>query len=232
MAYGGDETTQRDSGPGQWFTWLFEKLGVLNKGSSATSAAPDPGEVDQQVQAVSTNALNVTRVGGLATLVTAVGAAALAIFKLDKGTTPAARAAAYASVGVIVAAALIAAAVIIAADIRARTAVATTTSAKAAPAPAARTAVKSLAGTAAAAATKATLDQAYDYVLANADEGSLDVTLPSPVANAWRHMTIRRTDSNAGHRVNVQPAEGIGATALAPGESLSLYATDAAWHSL
>jgi len=226
----GSGNIQRGEGLGKWATQAFEALGVLNKGSSKAPPVPAPNQVDQPVQAVSTNALNVTRVGGLATLVTAVGAAALAIFKLDKGTTPAPRAAAYASVGLIVAAALVAAAIIIAADIRARTAVAT--SAKAAPTPPAQTAVKSLAGTAPAATTKATLDRAYDYVLANADAGSLDVTLPSPVANAWRHMTIRRTDSNAGHSVNVQPAEGISATALAPGDSIKLYATDAAWHTL
>ncbi|MER5445509.1 hypothetical protein ABT052_24195 [Streptomyces sp. NPDC002766] len=71
---------------------------------------------------MSTNALNVTRVLGLGSLITGTGAAALALFGVDKTDDPSVVVAAYASVGVIVAAALLTAAIIVSADIRARVA--------------------------------------------------------------------------------------------------------------
>ena len=78
---------------------------------------------------ISSNALNVTRVGGLAALVSSVGAAALALFGVDKATDkPSIVVAAYVSVGVIVAAGLVSAAVIVATDIRTRGSIAVTTS--------------------------------------------------------------------------------------------------------
>lgn len=97
-------------------TRVFESIGLLNKGSAAatTSSAADTGSP------IDSTALNVTRVGGLATLIAGAGAAALALFKIDKDESATIVAAAYASTGGIVAAALIAAAIIIAADVRAR----------------------------------------------------------------------------------------------------------------
>ena len=96
----------------KWAAQLFERLGVLNQGSA--TAAKTAG--------ISTNTLNVTRVSGLTVLVGSVGAAALEIFKVKPKTPVPEVVAAYASVGVIVAAALLTAAIIVSADVRARTA--------------------------------------------------------------------------------------------------------------
>jgi hypothetical protein len=106
---------------------FFEKLGLLNPGSTATRSVPTQAAV-QQVQPVSSNALNVTRVGGVTSLIAGAGGAALLLFKVDKAKDPhAIVVAAYASVGLIVAAALLTVAIIIAADIRARAAIAVAT---------------------------------------------------------------------------------------------------------
>jgi hypothetical protein len=111
--------TPRQPGFGDLVTRLFEAVGVLNKGSAASAATP-PTDVAAQTTGVSNNALNVTRVGGLASLVTVVGSAAFAIFKVSNQPV-AVKVAGYASVGVIIAAALITAAIITSADIRSRT---------------------------------------------------------------------------------------------------------------
>ncbi|HEX4804845.1 MAG TPA: hypothetical protein VFU94_02995 [Conexibacter sp.] len=114
-------------------TRVFEAIGLLNKGSATTPGAPDASDMDR-VQPVSTNALNVTRVGGVTAVIGGAGAAALAIFSVDPARdATAVVVAAYASVGLIVAAALVTVAIIIAADIRARQAIAVATSKAPAP---------------------------------------------------------------------------------------------------
>ncbi len=132
------QNTARTPGLAHAITTFFESVGLLNKGSADANAVPTSAEA-AQIQPVVSNSLNVTRVGGLAALVTSVGAAALAIFNVNKKTDPATVVmAAYLGAGAIVVAALLAAAIIIAADIRARTAVAVAHSADTpAPAPAA-----------------------------------------------------------------------------------------------
>ena len=103
-------------------TRLFASIGVLNKGSAQSAATPKADDA-AQTAGVSTNALNVTRVGGLAAFIASVGAAALAIFNVNKATDKASIVvAAYISVGVIVASGLLTAAIIISSDIRARVA--------------------------------------------------------------------------------------------------------------
>jgi hypothetical protein len=103
----------------QWVTKALESIGLLNKGSSKTSATPSPGE-DAGTVGISTNSLNVTRVGGMTSLTVAVGTAALTLFQLNAGTAAEARAAAYLAVGFMVSAALIATAIILQSDVRAR----------------------------------------------------------------------------------------------------------------
>lgn len=126
MTYGG-EATKRSGGLVKAISVVFEKLGLLNPGSAQASAVPDRADAER-VGPIASNALNVTRVGGVAALISGAGGAALAIFSVDKHTDPTAVVvAAYASVGAIVAAALIAVAVIIAADIRARKEIAVAT---------------------------------------------------------------------------------------------------------
>lgn len=131
------QNTARTPGLAHAITTFFESVGLLNKGSADANAVPTSAEA-AQIQPVVSNSLNVTRVGGLAALVTSVGAAALAIFNVNKKTDPAMVVmAAYLGAGAIVVAALLAAAIIIAADVRARTAVAVAHSADTpAPAPA------------------------------------------------------------------------------------------------
>jgi hypothetical protein len=103
-------------------TRLLETVGLLNKGSAGSAATPMVNDAAQTV-GVSNNALNVTRVGGLAALISGAGAAAVAIFNVNKVTDKASIVvAAYISVGVIVASALLTAAIIISSDIRARVA--------------------------------------------------------------------------------------------------------------
>jgi hypothetical protein len=104
-------------------TKLFEAVGVLNKGSAGSAATPKVEDA-AQTAGVSSNTLNVTRVGGLTAVIAGAGAAAIAIFNVNKATDRASIVvAAYVSVGVIVASALLTAAIIISADIRARVAV-------------------------------------------------------------------------------------------------------------
>ena len=102
-------------------TKVFESVGVLNHGSASSAATPPAGQAG--TAGISNNALNVTRVGGLTAVIAAAGAAAIAIFNVNKATDKASIVvAAYVSVGVIIAAALLTAAIIISADIRSRTA--------------------------------------------------------------------------------------------------------------
>jgi hypothetical protein len=116
-------TEPRETGFAKAVTTLFESIGVLNKGSADSAATPTAGDA-AQTAGVSSNALNVTRVGGLAAFIASVGAAAIAIFNVNKGTDRASIVvAAYISVGAIVAAGLLTAAIIISSDIRARAAV-------------------------------------------------------------------------------------------------------------
>ncbi len=131
------ETTMEARGTGlvSTVTSLFESIGVLNKGSSDSAATPKADDA-AQTAGISSNALNVTRVGGLTALIASAGAAALAIFNVHKGTDPnSVVVAAYASVGAIVAAGLLTAAIIIGADIRARSATNPTSSPSATPPP-------------------------------------------------------------------------------------------------
>jgi hypothetical protein len=135
--------TARPDGFAKSLTKVLENIGLLNKGSSESSATPDAGAA-AATAGVSSNSLNVTRVGGLAALIASVGAAALAIFNVNSTTTRASIVvAAYVSVGAIVAAALLTSAIIISADIRARVAANPT------PTPSAPVANKALAKTAA-----------------------------------------------------------------------------------
>lgn len=131
--------TARNPGVATWVTKLFEIIGVLNKGSSRSAATPKADDA-AATAGVSSNALNVTRVGGLAAFIASAGAAALAIFNVNSTTTRAPIVvAAYLSVGAIVAAGLLTAAIIISADIRARVA------ANPAPSPSGSTGGKALA---------------------------------------------------------------------------------------
>jgi hypothetical protein len=124
MVYNSQDTARTPGGLAHAVTTFFESIGLLNKGSADASAVPTAAEA-AQVQPIVSNSLNVTRVGGLAALVSSVGAVALAIFNVNKKTDPAIVVmAAYLGAGAIVVAALLAAAVIISADVRARTAVA------------------------------------------------------------------------------------------------------------
>ncbi len=116
-------TAPRDAGLVKAVTTLLESIGVLNKGSADSAATPTVGDA-AQTAGVSSNTLNVTRVGGLAAFIASAGAAAIAIFNVNKATDKASIVvAAYISVGAIVAAGLFTAAIIISSDIRARSAV-------------------------------------------------------------------------------------------------------------
>jgi hypothetical protein len=123
MAYGSQDTARAPGGLAHAVTTFFESIGLLNKGSADAKAVPDASEA-AKIQPIVSNSLNVTRVGGLAALVTSVGAAALAIFNVKKTDPAMVVMAAYLGAGAIVVAALLAAAIIISADVRARTAVA------------------------------------------------------------------------------------------------------------
>jgi hypothetical protein len=124
MVYNSQDTARAAGGLAHAITKFFESIGLLNKGSADASAVPNTTEA-AQVQPIVSNSLNVTRVGGLAALITSVGAVALAVFNVNKKSDPVpVVVAAYISVGVIVVAALLTAAIIISADVRARTSVA------------------------------------------------------------------------------------------------------------
>ncbi len=223
MTFGGVDT-KRITGFAKVATTIFESLGLLNKGSANAAAAPSPGEANQ-VQPVSSNALNVTRVGGVVTLISGAGAAALAVFSVDKTHDPASIVvAAYASVGLIVASALFTVAIIISSDIRARAAIAVATSG----APPQQPNVKSVQGS---AETEVTLDHAYAYVLVDAGSGTVELTLPKAASYAWQSVTVERTDGNAAHDVRIEPLPAPDAS-LQPLQSAQLYSDGTNWIKL
>jgi hypothetical protein len=224
MAFGGVET-QRESGFAKVVATIFESLGVLNKGSAQAAAAPSASETSV-VQPISSNALNVTRVGGVGALIAAAGVAALAIFNVKKDEDPhSIVVAAYASVGLIVASALIAVAVILAADIRARASIATATAPPTAQTPAE---IKSVRGS---GETKLTLDRAYSYVLVDAGSGPVSLELPDPASCAWQCIRVQRTDDNGNNYVRIDPLAAAYAT-LKPDRRIRLYSDGKAWTRL
>lgn len=119
-----------------WVTKGLESVGVLNKGSGDLAAGDGAANEAAENLPVVSSALNVTRVSGVAALIASAGAAALALFNVDKANDPAGVvAAAYGSAGLIVAASLVAVAVILYADISARSQNAPTATATAAAKP-------------------------------------------------------------------------------------------------
>jgi hypothetical protein len=108
----------RGKGVVQSVTKVSEAIGLLNKGSAAISASAATDGASELP--VSSNSLNVTRVGGTGAVIAAAGAAALALFRVHTGDPNSIIVAAYASTGLIVAAALVTTAIIISADIKAR----------------------------------------------------------------------------------------------------------------
>lgn len=206
MIYG-DISTARGSSLVTWVTQFAERLGLLNKGSANTTA-PTASE-SAAVQPVTSNSLNVTRVGGVTTLIAAAGGAALLIFNVNKAKDPASIVvAAYISTGIIVAAALVTVAIIIVADIRARASIAAAVS----PVPSAQAEVKHVVAEAAPALHggnppdfTASLNQVYSYVIIDADAANVILTLPSAASSAWRQMKMSREDSNPGRTVAIHP---------------------------
>jgi tetrahydromethanopterin S-methyltransferase subunit D len=73
----GNSGTAKTRGPGLVvsLTKILESFGLLNAGSSESPATPSPDDA-AKTTGISTNTLNVTRVGGLAALIAAAGAAA------------------------------------------------------------------------------------------------------------------------------------------------------------
>ena len=237
MAFGGPNTIREaTTWAGRIAGWA-EKLGLLNKGSARAPAAPSDVS---DVQPISTNTLNVTRVGGLTSLIAAAGGAALLLFNVNKAKDPAAIVvAAYASTGVVVAAALLTAAIIITADIRARAAIAVTPSPKAGARQADVTHVAAVAAHGAGGAELdflAALDHAYEYVLINAQAANVVLTLPSTGACAWQRMVLAREDQSA-RRVTIRPHPQqalLGAAEyVLPGHaSVRIYSDGEAWRPI
>jgi hypothetical protein len=117
-------------------TKALESVGVLNKGSAEVASGNVSSDEAVKALPVVPPALNVTRVSGVAALIASAGAAALAIFNVDKSKdSTGVVAAAYGSSGLIVAASLIAVAVILYADIGARLRSSSSGSAAAVPSP-------------------------------------------------------------------------------------------------
>lgn len=229
MAFGGDNTKRQ--GMGDWLvvavTYIGEFFGLLNKGSAKQPAGAD-AEDAKTVTNISSNSLNVTRVG-LVGLIAGAGAAAVAIFNVDKGTDRApVVVAAFASIGVIVAAALIAAAVIIASDIRARKDVAVASPSGSA------SAAASVTRLAVPADGHVKLDRIYDLVVIDASAESGDVTMPDATASPWRHVTLVRDDGRPDHNLVVQPVTnggGQNVAKLAANDRLDLYSDNGGhWH--
>jgi len=213
MAYGGKDsarltrlTTKNTEVPvslAGWIATAGEIIGILNKNSAKAPAAP--GDV-ADVQPISSNTLNVTRVGGVTTLISAAGGAALVLFNVNKTKDRAPIVvAAYLSVGLIVAAALLTVAIIIAADVRARTAVATAVSPTVQPR---RENVRQVKAEVAAGAPGyiVALERAYDYVLVDAAAASTVLMLPSAASARWQQMTIMRQD-RADTTVTIRPQD-------------------------
>jgi hypothetical protein len=229
VAFGGSSTSRADAHDvGYYVTLVLERLGILNKGSAAAPAAPDPDEAGQATS-ISTNTLNVTRVGGSAALIASAGAAAIALFGVDKSKDPrVVVAAAYASVGIIVAAALITAGIIIAADIRSRTNVATSPSTGDPAAAKANVAVVR-----GAPSTQVTADCSYDEVLLDAVGGDVNITMPAANGCSGRMLTLSRIDRHSDHDVIVHGVSGHDGLALtAQRRSVRVYSTGSEWRSL
>lgn len=198
MSYGGP-ATKRDPGLAKIITTAAESIGLLNKGSAEAPAAPDKSDA-AEVQPVSSNTLNVTRVGGVITLIGAAGGAALLIFNVDKAKDRApVVVAAYLSVGAIVVAALFTVAIIIASDIRARADIA----AAASPVPPLRAEVKHIVAEASAGPYVVSLDRTYDYVIIDSQAAAITLTLPSADSSKWQQMKISRED-NTQRKVTIQ----------------------------
>jgi hypothetical protein len=238
MSYGGPDTKRRRLSFAWLVTLIGESIGLLNKGSANTPAAPG-GETGDQT-AVSSNSLNVTRVGGVGALISGAGGAALLLFKVNKAKDPhSIVVAAYISVGVIVAAALVAVAMIIVADIRARSGLAAasaTTAAAARKTSAAQ--VKYIETVASGDADMAiSLDRAYDFVIVNAAAAGLKLTLPTAASERWQQMSIKR-DDDAGDRAVTLFAQdqdkvlGQRDYSLAPRSPVQLYSDGASWLSV
>ncbi|HEY3952711.1 MAG TPA: hypothetical protein VGM53_05000 [Streptosporangiaceae bacterium] len=51
----------------------------------------------------------------------------------------------------------------------------------------------------------ASLDQAYNYVIINAAEADMLLTLPDAKSSSWQQMTIKREDNNSGRTVAIHP---------------------------
>jgi hypothetical protein len=231
MAYGGDSSERKTTANGKPWSpaglvgTAAEVIGLLNKGSAKAPAAPSDVA---DLQPISSNSLNVTRVGGIGALISAAGGAALLLFNVNKTTDRASIVvAAYLSVGAIVAAALLTVAIIIAADIRARTAIATAVSPNA---PAERPNVKRIQAT---QATVVPLDRTYDYVLVNAAAADTELVLPSAKSVPWQQMKIRRED-NSNHVVTIRPQgqetiEGQQAYGHAQATEVQIYSDGQVW---
>jgi len=234
MAFGREGTVRAARSWAGWVAGWAEKLGLLNKGSAQAPAAPS------DVQPISTNTLNVTRVGGLTSLIAAAGGAALLLFNVNKAKDPAPIVvAAYASTGVIVAAALLTAAIIITVDIRARGAIAVTSSPRIA---ARRADIRSVEAVAAQGADGAPLDfsvsleRAYEYVLINAQAANVVLALPSMNAVPWQRMVLVRED-NSGQRVTIRPHGqhvllGAAEYVLPPQNSVRIYSDGEVWRAM
>jgi hypothetical protein len=247
MSYGGSSTKRRTTGSGTpaslagLVASAAESIGLLNKGSAKAAAAPGAGDV-ANLQPISSNTLNVTRVGGVAALISAAGAAALVLFNVNKTTDRASIVvAAYLSVGAIVAAALVTVAIIVAADIRARTAVATTVSSAASlEATPEKGDVKFVQAVAAAPLAGGappdfvvSLDLTYDFVLVNAAAANVVLTLPKANSVPWRQMTIKRQD-NVNNNVTIRPQSqetilGQYEHLLLPANPVQVYSNGQAW---
>jgi len=98
-------------------------------------------------------------------------------------------------------------AIIIAADIRARGAIAVATSPTSAEQP--TPTVKALSGSFVTRLTQLTLERVYEYVLLDADQGDVALTLPGAPSGEWRSLAVKRTDAAPAHTVTVQPVAGF-----------------------
>lgn len=223
MTYGG-EPTKRSTGFAKGVAKALESVGLLNKGSADSPAAPDPA-AGGQTAAVASNALNVTRVAGFAGLVASVGAAALALFGVDKATDKVpVVVAAYASVGLIVAASLVSAAVTISADLRTRGLTATATY----PAPPTPAAII------ASINSPQPLVLPVDLVRVDAANEDITITLPDAGRYPGSRIVIKRIDaSNHVVRVEAQPGQTIDANQSlqlpAQWDSIRLFSTTGGW---
>jgi hypothetical protein len=244
MTYRGSDS-KRKTWPGGlpkslagWAGTLFETLGLLNKGSARAQAVPDASDAAKTGQ-ISSNTLNVTRVGGITTLIGAAGSAALLILNVNKTADRAPIVvAAYLSIGAIVATALLTVAIIIAADVRARTAVAAAATPATQPSPQPQPGHQGQPApggvTRVIAPGLTSLTRVFDYVLVSATAGSMELVLPSAGSVPWQQMTIKREDPDASHTVALRPQAqqtitGQPQRQLPPSGSVQLYSDGLNW---